>query len=191
METSFGLGYLRRDWSTSRYVVRIERKGYTYKCAGTYRTFQLEKLSNCGYSRRPWSISDGSVYESAFDNIHRMPCRVFDRNQQISIVNCVSEGLSEDAQLLKDRVKLLIKFLVHPNKDFNVLRFPSGHLADSKDQSVVDRKPFLVNLAELFHSCCHHCYVDTEAIELLKLLTHQILKYVFESRYKPSTDLSM
>ncbi|KAL8845049.1 MAG: hypothetical protein Q9176_000721 [Flavoplaca citrina] len=149
----------------------------TGSLADTYRTFQIDKLSNCGYWRRPWSVSDGSVYESALDNIHRMPCRVFDRNQQISIVNAVSEELSENAELLKNHVKLLIKFLVHPIKDFNVFRFPSGQPADLEDQSVVDRTPFLLNLAELFHSCCHHCYVDTEAIELLKLLTHQILDY--------------
>ena len=125
------------------------------------------------------------------DNIHRMPCRVFDRNQQISIVNAVSERLSENAQLLTNHVKLLIKFLVHPDQDFNILRFPNGHPADSEDQSIVDRKPFLLDLAELFHSCCHHCYVDTEAIELLKLLTRQILEYVFMSRYESSTDFSM
>ncbi|KAL8669778.1 MAG: hypothetical protein Q9168_005640 [Polycauliona sp. 1 TL-2023] len=144
--------------------------------ADTYRTFQLDKLANSGHWRSPWSVSDGSIYTSAFDRIHQMPCRTFDRNQQSSVVNRVSKNLSENAQMLKDHVKLLIKFLAYPNKDFNILRFPSGN-EDLQDESQNDRKPFLFVIAELLYSNCVRCYVDTEAIELLRLLTQQLLNY--------------
>ncbi|KAL8878657.1 MAG: hypothetical protein Q9198_003581, partial [Flavoplaca austrocitrina] len=115
--------------------------------------------------------------------------RLFSFNFLLSIIGDVQPHHPK-AALAESTVQHVISFLdayielarshlpnVHPIKDFNVFRFPSGQPADLEDQSVVDRTPFLLNLAELFHSCCHHCYVDTEAIELLKLLTHQILDY--------------
>ncbi|KAL8852474.1 MAG: hypothetical protein Q9221_002597 [Calogaya cf. arnoldii] len=83
--------------------------------------------------------------------------------------------------LLKDHLKLLIKFLAYPNKDFNLLKFPSGHPKDSQDQMYEDRKPALLEIAEQVYRCCVHCYVDTEAIELLKLLVQQVLDYQLSS----------
>lgn len=73
---------------------------------------------------------------------------------------------------------MLIKFLAHPSKDFDLLMFPSGQPKDSQEQLYEDRKPALLEIAEQMYHCCVQSYVDTEAIDLLKLLVQQVLGYV-------------
>ncbi|KAL8994716.1 MAG: hypothetical protein Q9169_005380 [Polycauliona sp. 2 TL-2023] len=142
----------------------------------TYRTFQLDKFLHPGYWRAPWSLSDGAIYASAFENIHRMPCRVFERKQQVLVFNNalirLPGSLPGSLQLLKDHVKLFIKLLDRPHKELNLLNSANGAPRDTLEE------PTLLDIADQMNFCCrNHRYVDTEAIDLLKMLVRRVLDY--------------
>ncbi|KAL8657263.1 MAG: hypothetical protein Q9226_002098 [Calogaya cf. arnoldii] len=143
----------------------------TGSLADTYRAFQLDKLFNREYWRKQQHISDSAIELSAFENIDRIPRLAFSRKEQTSIFNNALLYLPPHSQLLKKYLKLLIKFLVHPNKDFNILRFPPYE----------GGKLILLKIADYVSSHCVDYYVDTEAIELLKLLVQQVLDYQLSS----------
>lgn len=103
---------------------------------------------------------------------------MFNRKQQTLIFNHALDHLPWNPQLLKNHVKMLLKLLAHPSKDFNLLKFPSRQPKGSQKRPHKSSKPALLEVAEQIYDCGLECYVDTEAIDLLKLLVQQVLGYV-------------
>ncbi|KAL8677833.1 MAG: hypothetical protein Q9186_005778 [Xanthomendoza sp. 1 TL-2023] len=148
----------------------------------TYIDFQLDKLSKPAYWRKHDYVSERAIYASAFDNINQAPANAFNRKQQSLIFNHVSETLvlsMPGPQQLKAHLKLLIRFLAHPNKAFNLLQVPTCHSEYSQGQltKVDAKKPILIRIAELMRPRLELYYEDYDALELLKLLTCKVLDY--------------
>ncbi|KAL8714501.1 MAG: hypothetical protein Q9225_006549 [Loekoesia sp. 1 TL-2023] len=132
-------------------------------------------------SAEPNELSDEekAAYALAFDSIHKTPLRAFDRKQRTTIFNRVSEGLFQNMasapQLLKDHLKLLIAYLVHPNKSMNLIRIPSG-LPNESDKAGDTGKVALFRIAEILSARFTSPYVDGEASFLMKLLARKVLE---------------